>query len=84
MQKPESRCGSPVLQLMPKYAREAASGRFSVCLYSLYICSGFAARHDITLSAVAVKAGVDFLDSWNCIPAWKGRTVCKCGKSLLL
>ncbi len=31
--KPESRCGSPVLQLMPKYAREAASGRSSVCTY---------------------------------------------------
>ena len=32
-QKPESRCGSPVLQLMPKYAREAAGGGFSVCTY---------------------------------------------------
>ena len=31
--KPESRCGSPVLQLMPKYAREAAGGGFSVCTY---------------------------------------------------
>ena len=36
-QKPESRCGSPVLQLMPKYARVAVSGRFSVCTYIQHV-----------------------------------------------